>query len=339
MSKSVTLQDIADHAHVSIATVSRLLNNPESVRESTRKKVLLSMQELGFIQSSPKFPGEASNTILIIIETLSNQFDTDLAGKIIDTAYFHGYNSTVMVHHNNYQNFESCEKLFKDISIAGIILETGLIDPKLVNELSVRYPMVMCSDYIEGLDISHVGINDAAAAKTATEYLISTGHEKIALINCNPNYKISKQREKGFREAMEKAGLIPNENWILRLSTINYFLVHSYVRQMLEKEDRPDAIFACSDIYGMAAINAAHQLGIKVPEELSVVGFDNTSIASMTEPSLTTVAQPIPQIGVQACELLIDKIRNNKTPNKQIVLDTELVIRNSTCPKISKSRL
>ena len=102
---------------------------------------------------------------------------------------------------------------------------------------------------------------------------------------------------------------------------------------MLEKDDRPDAIFACSDIYGMAAINAAHQLGLKVPEELSIIGFDNTNTSSMTEPSLTTVAQPIAQMGAQACELLIEKIRDQKSPSQQIILDTELVIRNSTCPK------
>lgn len=333
MSKPVTLQDIAGHAHVSIATVSRFLNNPSSVRESTQKKVLRSMTELGFIQTAPKLPKEPSHTILIIIETLSNQFDTDLANIIVNTAYFHGYNSMVVVHNNNYKTFESYENFFKDISIAGIILETGLIDSKLVNELALHYPTVMCSDFIENLDIPHVGINDAAAAKTATDYLISTGHTKIALINCNPDYKISRQREKGFRESMANAGLTPNEGWILRLSTMNYFLVHSYIRQMLEKDDRPDAIFACSDIYGMAAINAAHQLGLKVPEELSIIGFDNTNTSSMTEPSLTTVAQPIAQMGVQACELLIEKIRDPKSPSQQIILDTELVIRNSTCPK------
>ena len=167
MSKPVTLQDIAGHAHVSIATVSRFLNNPSSVRESTQKKVLRSMTELGFIQTAPKLPKEPSHTILIIIETLSNQFDTDLANIIVNTAYFHGYNSMVVVHNNNYKTFESYENFFKDISIAGIILETGLIDSKLVNELALPYPTVMCSDFIENLDISHVGINDAAAAKTA----------------------------------------------------------------------------------------------------------------------------------------------------------------------------
>ena len=96
MSKSVTMQDVADHAQVSIATVSRILNNPESVRESTRKRVIKSMNELGFIQSTLRLPDAQSRTILIVIQTLSNQFDTDLASSIMNTAYIHGYNSMIV---------------------------------------------------------------------------------------------------------------------------------------------------------------------------------------------------------------------------------------------------
>lgn len=334
MAKSVTMQNVADDARVSIATVSRIVNNPESVRESTRRKVLRSMNELGFIQSAPRPADTESLTILIVIQTLSNQFDTDLAASIMNTAYIHGYNSMIVVNNNkNYTTFEAFENIFRDVAIAGIILETGLIDPDLVSALQSHYPVVMASDYIESLDISYVSIDDAAAARTAASYLISTGHTKIALINCDPDYHLTKYREKGFAQALTEAGIEINKNWVLRLSTVNYFMVHSYIRQLLEQKERPDAIFACSDMYGMAAINAAQQLGIRVPEELSVIGFDNTSIASMTNPSLTTVAQPITQIGAQSCELLIQKIRNRNCANQHIVLDTELIIRNSTCPK------
>ena len=169
-----------------------------------------------------------------------------------------------------------------------------------------------------------MSINDVAAAKAATNYLISTGHTKMSLVNCNPAFRYSKHREKGYVQALVDAGLNINENWMIRLSSINYFLALSYIRQMLERKNRPDAIFACCDIFGMAAINAANQLGIEVPEELSIIGFDNTNTSSMTNPSLTTVAQPTAQIGSQACELLIEKIRSKSFVNQQIVLDTEL---------------
>lgn len=332
MSKSVTLQDVANHAQVSIATVSRLLNNPATVRESTKKKVIKAMNELGFSQNTLKLPDAQSGIILIIVEALSNPFDMEIATSIIDTASTLGYNSIIVVK-NNYTTHESYENLFKNVSIAGIILHTGIVDPNFVKDLQLHYPVVMCSDYIENMDISYVSINDMVAAKVATNYLISTGHTKIALVNCNPSFRYSKHREKGYKQALSEAGLDINENWIIQLSSSNYFPALSYIRQMLELPERPDAIFACSDIYGMAAINAAQQLGIKVPEELSVVGFDNTSMSSMTNPSLTTVAQPMAQIGAQACELLIEKIRAKNASNQQIILDTELVIRNSTCPK------
>lgn len=333
MSKSVTMQDVADHAQVSIATVSRILNNPESVREATRKKVIKAMNELGFSQNNPRLPDEQSSTILIVIQTLSNQFDTDLAASIMNTAYIHGYNAMVVVAKGKYNNYESFEALLKDVNIAGIVLETDFIAPELVAELQLHYPVVMCSDYIENMDISYVSINDMAAARTATDYLISTGHTKIALVNCNPSYRYSKHREKGYVNAMVAAGLEIRQDFIIHLSSINYFLALSYIRQLLESKNRPDAIFACCDVFGMAAINAASQLGIRVPEDLSIVGFDNTNTSRMTNPMLTTVAQPTSQIGSQACELLIEKIRTKNFVNQQIILDTELIIRNSTKPR------
>lgn len=333
MSKSVTMQDVASYAQVSIATVSRIINNPESVRESTQKKVIKAMNELGFSQNTLKLPDVQSSSILFILQDLGNPFDMELASSIIDTSFSLGYNTMVIVVRNNYTTYESFEKLFKDVSIVGIILHPAFMDPNLVNELQLHYPLVMCSDYIENMNSSYVSINDIMAAKVATNYLISTGHTKIALVNCNPSYRYSKHRETGYLQALSEAGLIINNNWIIRLSSPNYLLALSYIRQMLERPDRPDAIFACSDTYGMAAINAAQQLGIKVPEELSVIGFDNTSASSMTNPTMTTVAQPTAQIGAQACELLVEKIKTKNTTNQQIILDTVLVIRNSTCPK------
>lgn len=334
MFKNITLQEIADYAHVSIATVSRMMNNPKSVRESTRKKITTAMNELGFTKSSINILDSQSPNIIIIVQGFNNIFDMELINSTLETAYSYNYNVLVVATKNNYTTYDDFERLFQTISVAGIILHTGIVDPELTKELQLHYPVVMCSNYVEDLDISYVGIDDIQAAKTATEYLISSGHKKIALINCNPAFLYSRRREAGYRQALEKAGLTVDPSWILSLQTPSYSLALSFAKQLLNSLQRPDAIFACSDIYGIAALNAALQLGLRVPEDVSIISFDNTSIAGMTTPSLTTVAQPIAQLGARACELLIERINNNSSINQHIILDAELIIRNSTSSNI-----
>ena len=119
--------------------------------------------------------------------------------------------------------------------------------------------------------------------------------------------------------------------WNITIPYVNYALAHSSVLQVLSSEKRPDAFFACSDVFAAAAINAAHQCNIRVPEDLSVIGFDNVETSRITTPALTTISQPAFQLGQQSCAMLIEKILNPaQTSNRHLLLDTELIIRDST---------
>lgn len=175
-----------------------------------------------------------------------------------------------------------------------------------------------------------VSINDSSAAVRAVNYLISTGCQKIGLMNCNINFKYAQHREKGYYRALRQAGLTANPDWIVHISTISYQLAYSNALHILSLPDRPDAVFACSDVFALAVVNAAGKLGLKVPDDLSVIGFDNVYLSAMCDPAITTIEQPSFQLGLQACELLLEKIKFPNTPFRQIILDTELIVREST---------
>jgi DNA-binding LacI/PurR family transcriptional regulator len=196
--------------------------------------------------------------------------------------------------------------------------------------LALSCPIVRCNEYCEVNGISFVCIDEFAAARKATDYLISCGYKKIALLNCSLHFPFVRQRETGYLEALSNAGLEKKAEWIAHISSINYALAYSSAMDILTQNDRPDAFFAVSDVYAIAVIHAVKRLKLRVPEDVSVIGFDNIEISSMVDPTITTIEQPDEQIGYQGCELLIEKINNPQIPSKRIFLDTELIVREST---------
>jgi LacI family repressor for deo operon, udp, cdd, tsx, nupC, and nupG len=188
----------------------------------------------------------------------------------------------------------------------------------------------MCSEYCDVKGISFVSIDDLTAAKKATSYLAACGCKKIALINSNLRHQFAQHREQGYLEALEEVGLEKNADWIAHISSVDYAIVLPYAMNILSLPNRPDGVFAISDVFAVATIHAAKRLGLRIPEDISIIGFDNVAISSMIDPPITTIEQPGIKIGAQALELLIEKINNPTIGKKQIILDTELIVREST---------
>lgn len=330
-SDKITIQDIADIADVSIATVSRIINRKDNVKPATKQKVLKAMEQLNF---SPKslfsLSAADSKIILICIPDLNNPFNNPIISGIQKAADNQGYDVLILQARNLYTDSNDYTNILKYASISGILILASVPRPELLSELALRCPVVMCSEYAEDYGISFVSIDDVAAARKAVNYLISTGRKKIGFINGNINFKYSRHREKGYLDALNAAGLETIPAWLSHLSIIDYQLGFSSAYHMLSLPNRPDAIFACSDLIAAGVINAAHQLNLNVPYDVSVIGFDNIELTTMITPTITTIEQPSFQIGYQSCELLIEKISNPQTEIKQILLDTELIVRNST---------
>lgn len=329
--RKVTIKQIADSANVSIATVSRVLNNKDKVNPETRDRILKAMEVLNFQpKSSSMVSDSASRIILLWVPDFSNPFNALIINGVRNAAHAQGYDVLIFQSRDYYSDTSDYANILRSTSIAGIIILSCVPNLKLLNDLAPRFPVVMCSEYTEDYCTPYVSIDDRAAAKKAVNYLISVGCRKIGLINSNLSFHYAREREQGYLEALNTAGLAANPSWIAHISSIDYNLALSNALHILSQPDRPDALFAVSDVYAVSVIKAAAKLGLRVPEDLSVIGFDNIDLASMTTPAITTIDQPSYQIGFQSCELLIEKIENPSVEDKHIILDTELVVREST---------
>lgn len=330
-SKNITVNDIALASDVSIATVSRVLNNNKSVGEKTRATVLAVAEELGYYKKTISDNiSESKKTIVMFVPDFVNPFTSTIISGVLASANEHSY-KVIFAHTANFDNTLSDYLNFlSTISPRGIISLSSVPNINIVEAISRRYPIVMCSEYPDNYPLSFVSIDDVKAAETATNYLILIGKNKIAMINGSLKNKYARHRQKGFIKTLENNNMVVNHDWILNLSKVEYKLAFSNILSLLTEKERPNAIFAASDVYAIAAVNAAKSLGIKIPEELAVIGFDNESISIMSAPSITTIMQPSYQIGYQSMELLIEQINSKVYKDRQIILDTELIVREST---------
>jgi DNA-binding LacI/PurR family transcriptional regulator len=333
--QKITIKQIADMAGVSIATVSRVINNKSTVKDDTRRKILDLMEKVNFNSSPALTTNQTSRTILLCVPDFNNPFNSLVISGIQQSAARNYYRVLILQSKELQLTFEDFENILKNHSFAGIILLTSVTDIRIMELLSVSGPIVMCSEYCDVNDISFVSIDNVTAARTATEYLIRCGCKKIALLNFSLQFSFAKQREQGYLEALKNLGLEQREEWIAHISSMNYESAYSYANNLFSLPNRPDACFAVTDVYAVAVLRAARKMRLRIPEDVSVIGFDDIELSSMTNPSITTVKQPSIQIGYQACELLIEKINNPYTSKKRLILNSELVVRESTAHPVS----
>lgn len=335
-----TIEDVAQLADVSIATVSRVINAKDKVKDSTKQKVMDAIHELGFeIKRNDLLSDHDSKTILVCATELKNPFIIPVIDGIQNSAHNHGYDILLLQTKQLYTTFEDYESVLKSQKFAGVVFLSSVTSAqlqKIGEKLNYRCPMVFCSEYIEDANIPYVCIDDEDAMYRSTSYVLASGRKKIAFMNSSFKYNYAKRREVGFRRAMEDNDVPVNENAIVRLSSVTYNLAYSNALHLLEQEERPDAILCISDVFAMGVLKACKKKGLRVPEDCAVIGFDNIDLAAIADPPLTTIDQPAYQLGYQSCELLVEKIIRPETPNKRIVLDTELIVRESTPITIKK---
>ncbi len=324
-----TIQQVANIAGVSIATASRAINQPESVKEDTRLKVISAAKKLNY-RINPK----ASKNILVVVSSLWNPFHAEMIKGIDGAARKKDY--FVYVNQSNlWSQQEMLDNLLETQQFSGIIYTHAAIQEEYLQALQVKYPIVFCSQVLHTkLDVPYVTVDDYSATVRAVSYLHSTGKKRIALanmtVNENSHETFTLRRQKAYIETMKNLTGGFDGSLICNISDeIEFDIAVPKLKSFLERH-RPDAIFCVSDIFACAALKAATSLGIAVPEELAVMGFDNINLSLMTTPTLSTVSQPIFQMGVQSCNLLMDLIEGNPIVDKHIVLNTEMVVREST---------
>lgn len=346
MAKKATIHDVARAANVSIATVSRVLNNPDAVRAATRVRVQKVFDEMGYnttrvaasnaaSTASPMLqisesPSRPARIILSILPDMRNPFYADVIEGITAKADYRGYEVAFYCAKMAQYSLKNLKKLVDGMNVCGVLLLGRIATPETLQELNQHIPVVQCAEFEKTSDLPYVSVDDYGAARSVMQLLLDKGKRRIALLNGPMRFKYVIERERGYCDMLREAGIELDPALIVHQSVSEFDLALSTTTQLLRQANPPDAIFAVSDVLAVAAIRAAYRTGLRVPQDIAVVGFDDTYISQMCAPSLTTVRQRGSQMGEYACEILIDLINGLPVANRQVVMDVDLLIREST---------
>ncbi len=329
--KKFTYQDIAKASGISIATISRVFNNPGIVSASARSKVIEAIEAMGV---DPKdyglLPSPSDRLIIFNVPTLRNQFYSPIIEAARNVARSRNY--ILLINEDNLSpaSLDSFLLLLSQTKTCGTIIANAMTKESL-GIISNAVPVVTCCEAVPESGIPFVTIDDEGAAYNAVKYIASLGHRRIAMINGPSSFKYARNRFKGYRRVLEEEGLEYRSEWIAEVgSDMDFEVAGAAAMHMLSSPVPPDAFFCISDMLASAAIHAAIKRGHRVPEDISVVGFDNITLSEMMNPSITTIRQPVAQLGALAAEMIIRLIENGEEPVKSIHLGTELIVRDST---------
>lgn len=326
-----TVKEIAAIANVSVATVSRALQRPEIVSEETRLRIHEVVKRLGYTPNALARNLRTARTRLIValVPDISNPFFSEVIRGIEQVAYETGYSVLLGETQSNLVREQAYAEMVAARQADGIITMFHRI-PSI--PVGGRLPLVNACEYVRDSEISSVYIDNVAAARAAVDYLVTLGHRDIAFIAGPSSSPICVDREEGYHQSLERAGIVFNE----ALTAVGDFSIEAGERAIelfLSQGHAFSAVFCSNDEMAIGAMRALISRGLRVPEDVSVVGFDDIRFSRYTSPSLTTVAQPKNALGREAMTMLIELLNDPEVPPRKRVLSADLVVRGSTAPR------
>ena len=329
---AVTIKDIASKANVSIATVSRYLNNPEVVSAKTGKTIQEAIEELDYTPNdiARSLITNNSYTIGLILPDINNVFYPPILRGIEDIAEQYDY---IFFLCNTDQNIRR-EKKYIDVLLskraAGMIfIGTRPTDDEKnrhIFTLSKKLPVLLLYEHFEG--ISSITTDDMLGSYKAVNYLLDLGHRDIAFVSAPPNFSTYVRKRRGYEKALREAGIPFRDEYVVYQDAYESG-GYQAMCQLLKLKNRPTAVHAVNDQMAIGVMRAALENGLKIPEDLSVVGFSNSSISSQIYPRLTTVNQFGYDVGKMAAKKIINMINKKDVDKTMELIEPELVVRNS----------
>ncbi|MBD5771216.1 LacI family DNA-binding transcriptional regulator [Marinomonas colpomeniae] len=336
-----TVKDVAKLAGVSTATVSRALANPEMVSPVTRLKVEKAAANVGYSPNglARSLRKSESKTIVVVLPNMESTFFSDVIHGIEALAHKNGYKLLIGDAGNESSRLRSYFELFESKQVDGVLsLSSDVPESLILNSAGeVKLPIVIAGEYFSDIPVPTVHIDNHYSAKKGVEYLIMMGHYKIACITGKRDKLIYNARVNGHNEIMKKWKLPIIDDYILE-GDLTFIAGYNLGKQLLSLKNSPSAIVCHSDEAAIGVLKIAREMNINVPEELSVIGFDNLALSEYCEPELTTINQPRELIGETSMKLLLD-ILSGKKPNPEMTLPTQLIVRKSSCPPPIEQRL
>ncbi|MBM7097539.1 LacI family DNA-binding transcriptional regulator [Bacillus sp. H-16] len=333
-----TIKDIAKMAGVSVTTVSRALNGYSDVNPKTRDRIKKVAEQLNYSPNAlaRSLVMSKSHTIGLLVSELNrsgakDMFTYEVMCGINDAASDENYDLILFSTNPVKQEQKSYSQLCRERQVEGVIMQgIKTDDPYLDEVIESNIPCVLVDVELEGDNVGYVSTDNVFGAQMAMRHLINLGHENIAMMNGHNQARVSQRRLEGYVKALEEAGLPVYDHYV---AEGDYLEPKAETEAVKLLTDHPEitAIFCASDLMALGVLRAAERLGRKVPEELSVVGYDDIMLAQYAHPPLTTVAQDKYQIGYESARLLTAMLQQ-KTKKRKVILDNQLIVRGSTAP-------
>ena len=332
--KQATIVDVAKAAGVSVATVSRVVNGNYPVKRETQEKVKAAISSLNYVPNvqARELNTRKSTTIGVVVPGLHNMFFAEVIDGIEEAVRQVGFSFLLNCAQNDPKQESQAIKALVARNVSGIIVispNTKNIKESFYEKLVERVPLVFINGYHRINGVSYVGNDEQLGCKTALDYLHGLGHKQILFVrgDNSDSYDI---KEETYRQIMTETGNAV-EDYILNIGEGNGVeTVDATMAALVKKlpQAKPTAIFCCNDLMAVGALNACKRLGLSVPRDISIMGYDNIALSRLVEPKITTMDQNMFQLGESTAKLLIETIRGGKS--KRILLDNVLVERNTT---------
>lgn len=327
-----TIREVAQKAGVSVTTVSHVINQTRFVSQDAEKRVLSAMQQLNYRPNSlaRSLRRGETHTIGLMVPDSANPYFAEVA-RIMEEKAFRASYSTILC---NSDNDPEKERRYTEVlinkQVDGIIFMASGDDILSLKELVDRHiPAVIVDRLLNQVEVDSVVSDNFQGGYLATQHLIETGHQNIAIIRGPSNVNPSARRFDGYLQALKDYNL-PILDSLIKSGNFHPPSGYQATRELLSQSVKPDAIFACNDLMAIGTLRAAYEVGLSVPEDLSIVGYDNIELALFTQPALTTIAQPIQTIADRAVQLLLERMIHPLDPPKRETLSNQILIRSST---------
>jgi len=335
-----TIHDVAKRAGVSPVTVSRVINNAGNVSAATREKVELAIEELGYVPSvmARSLRSKRTHTLALMVSDITNPFWTTVARGVEDTAQSRDY--SVFLYNTDENPVK--QQRYLDVVVAqradGVIIAPYDSDAQNLAQLRQRnIPTVIIDRRIEGWDVDSVCGDSLSGAKALVQHLISLGHERIAMLSGPANTSTAEDRVAGYCMALAEAG-IPLDTRLIKRGEYRTLSGEKLTQRVLDEELNPTAIFAANNAIALGVIDAVEKRGLRIPQDIALVCFDDLPNVSCLFPFLTVVVQPAYDMGVNAAQLLLSRLDSEGSLQpRHIVLPTRLIVRHSCGSRLQDS--
>jgi LacI family transcriptional regulator len=327
------IKDVANLAGVSTATVSHVINNTRFVGEETKQKVEAAIETLNYTPNvhARSLASGRSRTLGLIISDINNPFFPELVKSIEEKASSHGYD--IILSNTNYdpKRTVACVQRMLEQNVQGVAIMTSEMDVSLSNRLAAKKVAVVFLDVGQaGPHTSNINVNYEKGIRGGVEHLLSLGHRRIAYISGPPHLKSAERRKAAFAKIMKKYRASLGATPLLFDGDFKTTGGRRAAVEILRLKPAPTAIVSGNDLMAIGALRELKSAGLRVPQDISVIGFDDISFAALAEPQLTTIVIPRAEIGEAAVEALIYTIKDAKNLGREFKISTQLVVREST---------